>query len=81
VISGAVNEIDLDLPEGGVAGFVGPNGAVQQRHHPDAVRDRTEPAQGARGKILALTTSIAAAIAATLASWCELESTSVPAAV
>jgi len=23
----AVNEIDLDLPEGGVAGFVGPNGA------------------------------------------------------
>ena len=22
----AVNEIDLDLPEGGVAGFVGPNG-------------------------------------------------------
>ena len=25
----AVNEIDLDLPEGGVAGFVGPNGAVQ----------------------------------------------------
>jgi ABC-type uncharacterized transport system ATPase subunit len=44
----AVNEIDLDLPEGGVAGFVGPNGAVQQRHHPDAVRDRTEPAQGAR---------------------------------
>jgi len=44
----AVNEIDLDLPEGGVAGFVGPNGAVQQRHHPDAVRNRTEPAQGAR---------------------------------
>ena len=42
----AVNEIDL--PEGGVAGFVGSNGAVQQRHHPDAVRDRTEPAQGAR---------------------------------
>lgn len=37
----AVNEIDLDLPEGGVAGFVGPNGAVQQRHHPDAVRNRT----------------------------------------
>jgi len=33
------------------------------------------------GKILALTTSIAAAIAATLASWCELESTSVPTAV
>jgi ABC-type hemin transport system ATPase subunit len=31
----AVNEIDLDLPEGGVAGFVGPNGAVQQRHHPE----------------------------------------------
>jgi ABC-2 type transport system ATP-binding protein len=28
----AVNEIDLDLPEGGVAGFVGSNGAVQQRH-------------------------------------------------
>jgi len=23
----AVNEIDLDLPEGGVAGLVGPNGA------------------------------------------------------
>ena len=23
----AVNEIDLDLPEGGAAGFVGPNGA------------------------------------------------------
>jgi ABC-type uncharacterized transport system ATPase subunit len=44
----AVNEIDLDLPEGGVAGFVGPNGAVQQRHHPDAVSYRTEPAQGAR---------------------------------
>jgi ABC-type branched-subunit amino acid transport system ATPase component len=42
----AVNEIDLDLPEGGVAGFVGPNGAVQQTHHPDAVRNRTEPAQG-----------------------------------
>lgn len=33
----AVNEIDLDLPEGGVAGFVDPNGAVQQRHHPDTV--------------------------------------------
>lgn len=27
-----VTEIDLDLPEGNVAGFVGPNGAVQQRH-------------------------------------------------
>ncbi len=25
----AVNKIDLDLPEGKVAGFVGPNGAVQ----------------------------------------------------
>lgn len=34
----AVNEIDLELPEGGVAGFVGPNGAVQQRHHPDVPR-------------------------------------------
>ena len=44
----AVNEIELDVPEGGVAGFVGLNGAVQQRHHPDAVRDGTEPAQGAR---------------------------------
>jgi hypothetical protein len=42
----AVNEIDL--PEGGVAGFVAPNGAVQQRHHPDAVRTRAEPAHGAR---------------------------------
>jgi|GEM_PF-2319819 len=36
----AVNEIDLDLPEGGVAGFVGPNGAVQQRHHPDPTQSR-----------------------------------------
>ena len=41
----AVNEIDLDLPEGGVAGFVGPNGAVHQRHRMLFV---TEPAQGAR---------------------------------
>lgn len=30
----AVNEINLGLPEGGAAGFLGPNGAVQQSHHP-----------------------------------------------
>jgi ABC-2 type transport system ATP-binding protein len=42
----AVNEIDLDLPEGGVAGFVGPNGAV----HKGTIWMLfvTEPAQGAR---------------------------------
>ena len=34
----AVNEIDLDLPEGGVAGFVGPNGAGKIHHDPHAAR-------------------------------------------
>jgi ABC-2 type transport system ATP-binding protein len=60
---GAVNEIDLDLPEGGVAGFVGPNGAFNK----GTIRMLfvTEPnrLKVLAGKILALTTSIPAAIA------------------
>ncbi len=34
----AVNEIDLDLPEGGVAGFVGSERCRQVHHHPHAAR-------------------------------------------